>query len=171
MLVNKLQLSALADILQDSEHRLIRALLYPAGSARPRMLLLPARLEPDVSAPWMSDFDLTPWFPGGTRQVNLTVIPATNFALRNAYTIVTAAIHTSPSINSSLQETLGIYLRGNLLVFRHSARRPLSVVSVHNAERRLIDLVLYRYVLHSPAATCRTPFLTDEIPSGVTDSS
>lgn len=121
----------------------------------------------------MSDFDLTHWFPAGTRHVHVSVIPATNFALRNAYTIVTCAIHSHPSINNCLQQTLGLYVRGNILVFRHSARRQLSVINVHNAERRLIDLVLHRYGIHTAMFTTNqsTALMTHQPTPGATDSS
>lgn len=160
MSVTENTLFGLADILQSNECRLLRALLYPAGSTQPRIILLPARTGDLSTPPWVSDFNLIHWFPGGNRQVHIRAVPATDFALRNAYTIVTGAPCPHLSMNRSLHDNLGLNVRGNLLVFRHSARRRLSVVNVHNAERRLIELVLHRCVVHSSTIVCDTLFLT-----------
>ena len=88
--------------------------------------------------------DISHWFPFGARYIRVSTIPATGFHLINDYTIVTSTFqHERPS-NRSLSETLGISLKGNLVVMRHSSPRPMSVVSVHPAERRLIDVVIHR---------------------------
>ncbi|KAI0745601.1 hypothetical protein C8Q76DRAFT_789969 [Earliella scabrosa] len=41
---------------------------------------------------------------------------------------------------------LGINVRGNVIVLRHSVTRPYSITNIHPSEKRLIDLVvLHRY--------------------------
>lgn len=126
---------------------MVRALLYPVGDIRPHIVYVTAPIvhddEPDTYC-WAEDFDLSQWFPSGTRLVRISAIPATTFLLHNDYTLVTNIFQPSGPHNRCLFETLGINIRGNLLVFRHSQAEPQRITHINYAEKRLIDLVVFR---------------------------
>ena len=135
--------------IQSTEHRIVKALLYPAGDVKSRTVALscPEPGDDDQhSAPWATDVDVSHWFPHGTRHVRLSSIPATGFQLTNDYTVISSTFQRNAPNNQALLEVLGIHVRGNVLVLRHSSAHPMVVVNIHPAERRLIDLVVQRYV-------------------------
>ena len=141
------EMTMVTHIPQSREHRLIKALLYPVGDARPHIVFLPIRIPSDDdphSASWAEDAEVSQWFPIGVRYVRVSSIPATGFQLTNDYTIITSTFHRNGPQNRCINEVLGIALRGNVLVMRHSCSRPMTIVNVHPSERRLIDLVITR---------------------------
>ena len=117
------------------------------GSSRPRIISLPAPVFPDDAPDVTAEphqVDVEHWFRGTTRYVTLTSIPGTGFPLTNKYTLVTATLQPHGPENRSLRETLGINVRGNVIVLRHSITPPYSITNVHPSEKRLIDLVVLR---------------------------
>ncbi|KAI0722572.1 hypothetical protein C8Q76DRAFT_793610 [Earliella scabrosa] len=132
---------------ESREHRLIKALLYPVGDHKAHLLVLPIHIPNDddpQSASWAEDPDVSHWFPVGVRYVRVSTIPATGFHLTNDYTILTSTFHRNGPCNRCIDDVLGLSIRGNILVMRHSSSRPMSIVNIHPAERRLIDLVILR---------------------------
>ena len=127
--------------------RLVKAVIYPVGSYKARAVLLPVHVEPGAhpdESVWAEDVNVARWFPHGARYIRITTVPATNFPLVNDYTLVTSAIPLYAPANRSISQTLGVELKGNVVVLRHSAPRPMRITNIHPAERRLIDLVIYR---------------------------
>ncbi|TFK85003.1 hypothetical protein K466DRAFT_495562 [Polyporus arcularius HHB13444] len=127
----------------------VRALLYPAESMTPVVILVPASASADLEPGqryWLEDLSVDRWFPNGWQTQRVSQFPETSYQLRNHYTIYTSAETQRSRRNLSLVQ-LGVRQhRGNVLVLRTSSRQAYEVTNVHSAERALIDLVVTRYV-------------------------
>ena len=133
----------------------MKGLLYPVGSTRPRVVLLPAPSFPDDDDSVRAqpeDVDVAHWFAGSTRYITISSIPGTGFLLTNKYTVISNALQPSGPPNRSLRDTLGIHVRGNVIVLRHAVSRPDTVTNIHPAEKRFVDLIILRYaqLQHTP---------------------
>ena len=127
----------------------MKGIIYPSEGPRARTVLLPARLDDDddgTSGPWAEQVIVSRWFPSGHYYTRVSSIPATDFPLTNDYTIISTSSPNAFPRNKALRERLGLSMHGNIVVLKHSSRRPLVVTNVHWAEKRMIDLVVSRYV-------------------------
>ncbi|KAI0706479.1 hypothetical protein C8Q76DRAFT_800906 [Earliella scabrosa] len=130
-----------------SSRRVLRALIYPVGNLRPLTLLLCMKTQDDDypdACGWVEDFDLSRWFPFGCKAIRVWTVPSTGFTLSNDFTLVTTKFPASCPLNRSLQCSLGIQLRGNIIVFRHSSRSPMQVTNISYSDRQLIKLIIQR---------------------------
>ena len=127
---------------------MVRAVLYPVHTGRPRIVLLPVRQapgrHPEPGMPFSDDVDVGHWFPHGCRSVEVANIPGTSFTLRGGYSVVSSAREHACPVNVTALRFLGVHLRGNVVVFRRCRLRSVRACNVHSAERGLIDLVVQR---------------------------
>ncbi|KAI0723575.1 hypothetical protein C8Q76DRAFT_794499 [Earliella scabrosa] len=124
----------------------VTAMLYPLTRGRPRLIRLPVHVHEDPTfRPWCEDVQLGRWFPFGPRYRRVDIIAGTAFSLVNDYTIVTTQFESGCPSNGTIRDEMGLFVRGNVVVLRHSARQHLRVCSVSRAEMRLIDLVVQRH--------------------------
>ncbi|KAI0706599.1 hypothetical protein C8Q76DRAFT_629737, partial [Earliella scabrosa] len=126
----------------------VTGVIYPVCRGRPRLIRLPLNEEiighTDPALPWPEDVDVRHWFPHGARYTRITCVPGSDFALYNDYTVITSASPRRSPVNSTVYHLLGLYLRGNVVVVKHSARRLLRVCNIHHAETRFVDLLIQR---------------------------
>ncbi|KAI0715419.1 hypothetical protein C8Q76DRAFT_796178 [Earliella scabrosa] len=131
----------------DPNQRMVKALLYPVGDTKPRIVYIATKVDrdddPDAYG-WAEDYEIDHWFPSGKRFVRMASIPATRFTLDNEYTMVSSLMQVYGPLNQCLHALLGLNVHGNLLVIRHSALKPETVINIHPAEKRLVDLVVFR---------------------------
>ncbi|KAI0684415.1 hypothetical protein C8Q76DRAFT_587468, partial [Earliella scabrosa] len=125
----------------------VAAVLYPVAGSRSRIIRLTVAIEEDddpCATGWADDVETRHWFPHGTLSCRFDFVPGTTFALDNHYTVLTARNQSAAPPNLAVQRLWGLHVRGNVLVLRHSSRRPMRVTNISPLERPLVDLMISR---------------------------
>lgn len=134
---------------QYKHRKLITALLYAARIPTPRLVKLPVRVDynnPVDASGWVDDVDTSHWFPHGVQYTKVDSLPGCTKSLRNAYTIVTSSQQDLGPHNRCVFANLGIDIRGNVVVIRHSSQNAVRATNLHSAERQFLDVLLERLV-------------------------
>ncbi len=125
--------------------KLVSAVLYAANIGQPRMVQLPVSTDYSDSVDatgWVADVDTTHWFPYGSVYTTIDRMPGSARQLKNRYTVVRSKHEERTPLNKCLMERFGLLVHGNVLVLRHSSRRPVQATSMHSSERQFVDVMV-----------------------------